>query len=232
LVAGLGISAIAILVRLIWVPLAAWIPRALSRRLRARDPMPPWSALFIIGWGGMRGIVTLAAALALPERTVAGMSFPFRAEIILASFVVIFVTLVLQGLSLVPVIRWLKLELDRGEEQEERHARERAAAAALQRLIELDGEALATREQRERLKEHYTRRLERFAPSRSLDPECRHEAAEGFKRLRSETLAAERQALITLRNEGVISDDVMHRLEHELDLEALLLGVGDRQIER
>jgi len=88
-----------------WVPLAAWIPRLFSPSLRVRDPMPPWSGLFIIGWTGMRGIVSLAAALALPLTTAAGAPFPFRAEIILITFSVILATLVLQGLSLGPLIR-------------------------------------------------------------------------------------------------------------------------------
>jgi Na+/H+ antiporter len=228
LVAGLVISAIAVVVRLIWVPLAAWLPRALSHNLRARDPMPPWGAIFIIGWGGMRGIVTLAAALALPHATASGMPFPFRAEIILVSFVVIFVTLVLQGLSLVPLIRMLNLEEDRGLEQEEMQARQQAAAAALKRLSELDGGS-AVPDQLEQLKEHYGRRLQRFAPSAEVDPECTMEAANALRSLRGETLEAERRALIGLRNDGTISDEVLHRLEHELDVEALRLGLGEHR---
>ena len=134
LIAGALVSLTAIVVRLGWVPLAATIPRLLSPSLRARDPMPPWSTLLLIGWTGMRGIVTLAAALALPITTSAGLPFPFRAEIILISFSVIVATLVLQGLSLAPLIQALQLKEERGLEQEEMLARERAAAAALGRL--------------------------------------------------------------------------------------------------
>jgi CPA1 family monovalent cation:H+ antiporter len=231
IIAGAAISLIAIIVRLVWVPLAAWIPRAISRSLRARDPMPPWSVLFIIGWGGMRGIVTLAAALALPTTTAGGMPFPFRAEIILVSFSVILATLVFQGLSLVPIIRMLKLEEDRSLEREEMQARERAAAAGLERLTELDGDAAAP-EQLERLKEHYGRRLQRFSASATVDPECTMEAADAFRRLRNETLEAERRALIGLRNDGTISDEVLHRLEHELDIESLRLNLGERRTTR
>jgi CPA1 family monovalent cation:H+ antiporter len=230
LLAGVAISAIAIVVRLIWVPLAAWLPRAMSPSLRARDPMPPWSLLFIVAWGGMRGIVTLAAALALPAATAAGTPFPFRPEIIVVSFVVILVTLVLQGLSFAPVIRLLHIEPDHGLEREEMHARERAAAAALERLERLAGdggsEAWLVQDQLERLKDHYGRRLQRFAPSAPVDPECTDQAADAFRRLRDETLEAERRALIGLRNDGTISDEVLHRLEHELDIEALRLGLG------
>ena len=99
---GIVVSLAAIVVRLGWVPLAALIPRWLSASLRARDPLPAWPNIFLIGWTGMRGIVTLAAALALPVATAAGTPLPFRAEIILISFTVILVTLVVQGLSLTP----------------------------------------------------------------------------------------------------------------------------------
>jgi Na+/H+ antiporter len=233
LIVGGLIGVIAVVVRLIWVPLAAWIPRAISRRLRARDPMPPWSQIFVISWAGMRGIVTLAAALALPMTTATGAPFPFRAEIIVLSFSVILVTLVLQGLTLAPVIRMLKLEEDRGLEQEEMLARERAAAAGLARLNELErdsgGDGRMALEQLERLKDHYGRRVQRFAPTNAIDPECTNEAAEANRRLRHETLEAERRALIRLRNEGTISDEVLHRLEHELDLESLHHGLAERR---
>jgi NhaP-type Na+/H+ or K+/H+ antiporter len=127
LLAGVILSLVAIVVRLLWVPLAAMLPRWLSAALRRRDPMPPWGNIFLISWIGMRGIVTLAAALALPMTTATGAPFPFRAEIILISFVVILATLVVQGLSLPPVIRFLRVEAGRGLEDEERLAREHAA---------------------------------------------------------------------------------------------------------
>lgn len=224
---GVFVSATAILVRLVWVPLAAALPRLLSPSLRARDPMPPWSRVFIVGWTGMRGIITLAAALALPVTTAGGAPFPFRAEIILLSFSVILSTLVLQGLSLTPLVRALRLEEDRGLEEEEMRAREFAAKAALARLDELARDGWPVPEQLERLRVHYGRQLQRYARSGSVDAECTLEAAEGFRRLRHETLTAERKAAIDLRNRGVISDEVLHRLEHELDVEALRLGLGE-----
>jgi CPA1 family monovalent cation:H+ antiporter len=227
---GALVSATAIVARLIWVPLGAWIPRVLSPSLRARDPMPPWSYLFIIAWTGMRGIVTLAGALALPLTTAAGAPFPFRAEIILITFSVILATLVLQGLSLTPLIRALKLEEDRTLEQEEMRAREHAATAALARLDELGDDGWSVPEQIDRMRVHYGRRLQRFAQNGTIDEECTLEAAEAFRRLRHETLMAERVAVIGLRNDGAISDEVLHRLEHELDVEALRLGLGERRV--
>lgn len=229
MIAGVLVSATAIVVRLGWVPLAAVIPRLLSPSLRARDPLPAWSNLFVIGWTGMRGIVTLAAALALPVTTEAGALFPFRAEIILLSFSVILATLVLQGLSLTPLIRALRLEEDRGQEQEERQARQHAATAALTHLKSLAGQGWPSAHQLDQLRVHYDRQLQRFAPSNTVDQECSTQAAESFRRLRHETLSAERAALINLRNDGTISDEVLHRLEYELDVEALRLGFGGRR---
>jgi len=229
MVSGALVSITAILVRLIWVPLAAWIPRLLSPSLRARDPMPPWGSLFLIGWTGMRGIVSLAAALALPLTTASGAPFPFRAEIILITFSVIFATLVLQGLSLTPLIRALNLKEDGALEREEMQAREHAATAALVRLDEIANEGWPLPEHLDQMRVHYGDRVQRYTKDGTA-PECTAEAIEIFRRLRHETLTAERLAVIGLRNDGVISDDVLHRIEHELDVEALQLGIGERRV--
>jgi len=139
-VKGLVVTAAAIIVRLIWVPVAAWVPRLLSSYLREQDPAPSWPNLFIIGWAGMRGIVSLAAALALPLTTKAGTAFPFRAEIILITFMVILITLVLQGLSLPLIIRKLDIGKDESLEHEEMQAREHAEKAALEFLDDVVSE--------------------------------------------------------------------------------------------
>jgi CPA1 family monovalent cation:H+ antiporter len=229
MLSGALVSVTAIVVRLIWVPLAAWIPRLLSPSLRARDPMPALPSLFIIGWTGMRGIVSLAAALALPLTTAAGAPFPFRAEIILITFSVILATLVLQGLSLGPLIRVLKLKEDGSLEREEMQAREHAATAALVRLDEVANEGWPVPEHLDQMRVHYGNRAQRYTKDGTA-PECTAETIEVFQRLRHETLTAERLAVIRLRNDGVISDDVLHRLEHELDVEALQLGIGERRV--
>ncbi|MDR4480531.1 MAG: Na+/H+ antiporter [Nitrospira sp.] len=229
LVAGASVSATAILVRLLWVPLAALIPRWVSPALRRRDPMPPWSGIFLVSWTGMRGIVTLAAALALPVTTHAGVPFPFRSEIILISFTVILATLVLQGLSLPPIIHLLRIKEDQGLEQEEILAREHAATAALNRLDQVGSENWATSEQVERVRLGYSRRLERFSTSHLQRDNGADGVHEIVQRLQHETLTAERMSLIALRNEGTISDEVLHRLEQELDAAAVHLGIGERR---
>jgi len=232
LLAGAAVSLTAIAVRLVWVPLAALIPRWLSAALAKRDPIPPWPNIFLTSWTGMRGIVTLAAALALPVATASGAPFPFRTEIILISFAVILATLVLQGLSLTPLIRLLRLEDDRGLEQEEKLAREHAATAALSRLDQLIGEDWAARDQVEQLRLRYSRRLERYAGSGARNDRSPVESTDAFRRLQHETLMAERLALIGLRNDGTISDDVLHHLEQELDVAAMHQGVGERRANR
>lgn len=229
LLAGALIGLAAIVVRILWVPLGAIVPRWLSPALRARDPMPPWSSIFLISWTGMRGIVTLAAALALPVTTAAGAPFPFRTEIILISFMVILATLVVQGLSLPPLIRLLKLEDDHGLEHEESLAREHAATAALTRLDQLIGEEGILDDQIERLRHQYSRRLEGFSRFGVLRVEGAGDSIESFQRLHHEVLTAERMALIDLRNDGTISDDVLHQLEQELDVAAVHLGIGERR---
>ena len=98
-------------------------------------------------------------------------------------------------------------------------------------MNELTGEAWSNGDHLERLRLHYDRRRQRFAPSSILDPECKKETSEAFLRLRQETLTAERLALIRLLDEGTISDEVLHRLEQELDIEALRLGLGEQRVE-
>jgi len=227
---GALISLTVIGVRLVWVPIAAYLPRRLSPALRARDPLPPWSVLFLIAWVAMRGIVSLAAALALPLTTASGASFPFRDEIILLTFAVILFTLVLQGLSLAPLIHALHLRDDHALEYEEARAREHAAISALARLEELAAEGWALPECLAQLRVDYTRRARRFVQPMPDDPNASPQITAVLRRLRHETLMAERCAVIGLRNAGVISDEVLFHIEQELDVEAMQAGIGELRI--
>jgi CPA1 family monovalent cation:H+ antiporter len=224
---GAVISGVAIAIRLIWVPLAAVLPRALSPGLRRRDPLPPWPAIFLLAWMGMRGIVSLAAALALPLRTASGAPFPYREEIILLTFEVILGTLVVQGLSLAPILRRLRLPEDQSLAEEEYRAREAAAEAALERITRLGGEAWVVPAHVDQLRTRYTQ-LRAHASSVSpggADGTVQDAAA--FRRLRHEALTAERKTLVELRDRGAISDEVLHRLEQELDADAVRIGTGE-----
>ena len=214
------VSLTVILTRLIWMFPATALPRMLSRRLRERDPYPGWRPVVLIGWTGMRGAVSLAAALALPEVTAEGAAFPERAFVIYLTFGVILATLVVQGLSLPLLIRGLGLHDDGASERQETQARLTAAQAALARLDELASQNEVSRESAQHLRKHYE------AQVRSLTKRIKKAANESgedhaitYQRLQREALQAERSAVIRLRNQGEINDEVLRRMERELDLE-------------
>jgi monovalent cation/hydrogen antiporter len=201
IVDALVVTATVMLVRIFWV--------------LATGPRPA-----VVGWMGMRGAVSLAAALALPLQTDAGAPFPGRELIIFLAFAVILVTLVAQGLTLPAVIRRFRLEEDELEAKEETKARIYAAEAAIQRLEELLDEDWVRPETAERLRGLYNFRRSRFQARFDGDDDGEIERqSTDYQRLRRELLEAERAAVVALRREGRISDDVMHRVERDLDLE-------------
>ncbi|HXE57747.1 MAG TPA: cation:proton antiporter, partial [Gemmatimonadales bacterium] len=219
---GLLVSAAVIVARLVWVPVAAVVPR-LVPAVRRRDPMPPWSAVLLVAWTGMRGVVSLAAALALPLTTVDGLPLPFRERIILITFVVVVVTLVLQGLTLPPLIRLLRLPPDDTLEREQATALAHRLRAGRERLEELAREPWAAPDQLERLRQAYRRSAAVPVGGDALASSL-EEAV--FKRARYETLLAERQALIRLRDAGAIGEEVLSEMEAELDREAARHGLA------
>jgi monovalent cation/hydrogen antiporter len=207
--------------RIIWVFPATYVPRWLFPGLRERDPSPPWRYPAFIAWNGMRGAVTIAAALVVPLETDAGQPFPGRDLIIFFAFAVVLATLVAQGLSLPLAIRWLRLEADdSGAESEEAHARVTAAEAALQRLDELVAEGRVLEDSAQRLRGQYRFRIDRFSARFDPDGDGKIERRSiKYQRVRRELLEAERNAVVELRNTGEISDEVMRRIEGDLDLE-------------
>jgi len=212
------VSLTVVLVRILWVFPATYVPRWVSRRLRERDPAPPWRSVTIVAWTGMRGVISLAAALALPFQA-SGGQFPDRDLIIFLTFCVILATLVVQGLSLPALIRALGLEDDRIGEKEETHGRIQVAEAALERLEELGAQDWVREDTQERVRGLYSYRRNRFASRFDGDPDGVEERSADYQRLMVELLVAQRQRLISMRDEGSIGDEVMHRIEHDLDLE-------------
>jgi CPA1 family monovalent cation:H+ antiporter len=213
--------------RALWAYPAAWLPRRLIRRVRERDPMPSLSWLALITWSGMRGAVSLAAALAIPLSTDAGSPFPGRDLILFLTFAVIFGTLVIQGLTLPAVIRLLRLE-DDGEEaaRDEAQARIHAAEAAIARLEELVDEDWVREDTAERVRGGYTFRQNRFAAWLDGGDDGSIEArSRDFQRLRRELLNAERTAVNDLRRSGQISEEVARRVARDLDLEDARLEI-------
>ena len=224
---GLVITLAATATRLLWMPIGVRLVR-LRARTRAANPMPPASHVFMVGWTAMRGVVSLATALALPLTTAAGAPLPFRSEIILVSFVVILTTLLVQGLSLAPLARALGLSAaDESFEREQQLARRTAAEAALERLGTLPGDPAVPPGVLESARTHYERRAQHFASSSPVDVVCTDAWTAAQRSVRHALLDAERRAVIALRNRGEISDEVLHEVERELDLEAIRLGVGD-----
>ena len=226
LVIGLAVIA----VRLAWVLPAASLPRLLSARLRARDPYPGWRQVGIVAWVGMRGGLSLAAALALPLTLSSGAPFPQRDLVIFFTFAVILLTLVGQGLSLSPIIRLLDLEQDGSLSREHAKAHLVAARAALSRLDELANEEWAPDDALTQLRSHYAHKLERLTEAMDGAGEERYDGHEPTQqRLRQEVLAAERAAVIDLRDRGRIDDETLRLVERELDLEEQRgLGEGAR----
>ena len=200
---ALLISLAVIAVRFAWVFPAASLPRLVSARLRARDPYPGWRQVAIVAWVGMRGGLSLAAALALPLTLTGGVPFPQRDLVIFFTFGVILVTLVGQGLSLGPIVRLLGLERDSSLEREHAQAHLVAARAALSRLDELATEAWVPQDALARLRAHYAQKLETL--SKAIDG-AGDEHFDGHapvqQQLRQEVLTAERAAVIGLTRPG------------------------------
>ena len=222
--AAAAVCAAVVLIRLVALFPIAYVPRFLFPRIRARDPYPHWTAVFFVGSAGLRGAVSLAAALAIPLQTEAGAPFPARELILFLAFCVILTTLVLQGLSLPLVIRLLGLEDDGIAEREDAKARVHASEAALLRLEELAAEEWVRADTLERMRGTYTFRGRRFRDRLDgmSDGEAEMRSAD-YQRLRRELLRAEEMAVVGLRREGVISDDVMHRVLRDIALEDVRL---------
>jgi Na+/H+ antiporter len=214
------ISAVVIIVRVGWGFSIPYLIRMLDRRPSqvARRAGP--RERLVVGWSGMRGAVSLAAALALPLQTSTGQGFPQRNLIIFMTFSVIFATLVLQGLSLPLLIRRLGLQRDDSEAQEELRGRLRATDAALARLEELAAQEWTRDDTVERMRGLYQFRRRRLkARAGYLADEGSQERSLAYQRLVRELLQAQRREIVLLRNQGEISNEVMHRIERDLDLE-------------
>jgi len=213
------ISLLVVLIRMLWVFPAAYLPRLLFKSIRARDPYPSWQQLTLLGWTGMRGVVSLAAALAIPEAMSSGAPFPGRELIVLLTFVVILVTLVVQGLSLPFLIRRLGLKDDGSIENEELEARLQANRAALARLNRLAEDEPAKIEALSRLKMEYEDHIRQVegAAANNVRTSIRLFSSE-YEKLSHEALLEERRTILELRNRGVINDEVLRRIQRDIDL--------------
>jgi CPA1 family monovalent cation:H+ antiporter len=223
---GLLISATVILVRIFWVFPATYLPRWLSPKMRARDAIPPWQHSVLIAWTGMRGVVSLAAAFALPIVLANRQPFPGRSYILFLTFCVILATLVFQGLTLPILIRKLGVKDDGLIDNEEREARLKANEAAVDYVEEKALEENFPEEVMARVRAEYCDRIEQ------LHVCCQESGNPGgeiatpiYQRLQHGALQIERQTIIDLRNSQAINDEALRRIQRDLDLaEARLTG--------
>lgn len=222
---GLALAVLVIIVRLLWVFPAAYLPRLLVPWLRKVDPNPSARTIFVVGWSGMRGIVSLAAALALPYR-LGGTPFPERGVTIFFTFCVVFVTLVFQGLTLRPLIERLGVtETSKGAKREAQ-LRVRALEAGLERLREYERSHRGALEAEiaGRQMEEYQQRIDVLRGRAAPDDTDEGRASALDRELQKEALAAERRTITSMRNAGEIPDDIFRSIEYDLDLAALRLA--------
>jgi CPA1 family monovalent cation:H+ antiporter len=207
-----------VVTRMLWVFPGVYLPRLLSPALRKRDPAPPWQVIAVLGWAGMRGAISLALALAVPTVTYAGIPFPERTLVIICTFAVILVTLVGQGLTLPWLMRRLGVADDGSAAREELTARIAAATQALERISSAARDAGLADGTADHQRTHYRRRIERLAGLLQAGDAAPPEG-DDTRRFRRELLGAEREAIARLRDSGEIGDDVLRRIERDLDLE-------------
>jgi monovalent cation/hydrogen antiporter len=219
---SLAIALVVILVRYVWMFPAAYGRRRLWPKIREREgPDPPWQSVFVLATGGMRGIVSLAAALALPEALPSGAPFPQRDLILFVTFVVILVTLVGEGLALPWLIRRWNIHDEGDEERIVAAARVRVAQSVRDHLRTLEStfESTAEWEVAGRLSADYEQRVSHFtAHADGVEPADDALQHEIERRLRREAYDAERRALHAMRRSGEVTDDVYRHLEWDLDL--------------
>ena len=219
-------SALLILLRLVWVFPSVWIGYFIrTKLLRQAYKLPPARQIFAVGWMGMRGVVSLAAALAIPTVLADGSPFPGRNLILVLTFCVILVTLVLQGLTLPGLIRVLglasKLDVHQQEEQEARRIAIQAVISHLENVVPADQGGSKVHDD---IVSHYRQRLARLQTKNGSEGESANH--ERFLRLSLEALRIERNTVIRLRNESQINDEVLHRIERQLDLMETRIGMA------
>jgi monovalent cation/hydrogen antiporter len=213
--------------RFVWMFVTAYLPRLLSARVRKREGMPPPGNVALLSWMGIRGGDSLVTALALPTITAAGAPFPSRELIVATTFGVILATMLLQGLTLAPFIKLMRLPADHSLDGEVVLARRKlveASDAWLRHVAKQGNEPEAILE---RVRGHYARKAQLEL---DLEGEGRDRAtAENYRRLEQGLLAERRRAAVSLRDERVIDDEVLGRLERELDLEELRIAPDDEE---
>jgi CPA1 family monovalent cation:H+ antiporter len=214
---GAVVSIAAVVARIIWVFPGTYLPRWMNKGIRTREARPSMRNVSIVAWSGMRGIVSLAAALALPLMVSETKPFPNRDLVIFLTFCVIFVTLVMQGMTLRKLISWLGVKPDDSHIKEEERTRVQLAASVIEHIEEnyslgLSGEVL------NQIKSKYEIRIQRIRKDAS-EHQLTREQIDELERIQYELINRERELILRLRKEGKVSDEVVRKIEYELDLE-------------
>ena len=218
---GIVISIITILIRIIWVFPGAYVPRFLNRQLRKKEPRPVPAAVFLVAWSGMRGVVSLASALAVPLTISPGVAFPFRNLLLFITFIVILITLVLQGLSLSWVIRKLNIadEPETNQEELELALKLQLAEASLDLINARYAAEADTLDVFKRIKERYHRMAQlsyqKIVEGESID----NSFMPKYRQMLLDIIAVKRSSLQRLKREQLYSDEMLRVKERELDLE-------------
>jgi len=218
---GVVISLLTIIIRIIWVFPSAYLPRLLSKHIRKREPNPGWKGVFIVGWSGMRGVVSLASALAVPTALANDVQFPHRDLILFITFIVILFTLVLQGLSLPLVIRLLRVEVHDDHTKQEQEMRLRMASTTLEYLNTEYAEESETIDAFNRVKARYERMIE-IVNQKLVEEEGDHNTAAFLPKYRQMLLGVvdvRRKELTRMRHERKYDEELFREKELELDLE-------------
>jgi CPA1 family monovalent cation:H+ antiporter len=228
-IAALVTIVVVVVTRFAWMFPAIYLPRWLSASLRRRDPAPPWQWTFFLGFVGVRGVVSLAAALAVPLTTATDSPFPARDLILFVTFAVIVVTLIGQGVALPLIVRWLGLGRDAAKEYEREHKAELAARAealniAHARLKELVDSGQISPDVHAVLRARQEYRSGRL-PRTDADGLEAGDSEAVASELRTDLIAAERKYIYRLLQEGQITDEARRRIERELDLEEASIAI-------
>ncbi len=223
---ALAVTGVVVGTRLVWFFTVPYLVRAIDRRpaQRARRVGARWR--LVMAWSGMRGAVSLALALALPFTTDAGGGFPQRDLIVFLTFAVIFFTLVVQGLSLPALIRRLGVSVGDADADEEVRARLVATKAAIEQIDALAGEEWTRDETVERMRALYEYRKRRLAArAGKIEDEGYEDRSLAYQQMVQLVLQAQRESLLRMRSERELSNEVMHRILRELDLEESRLEI-------
>jgi Na+/H+ antiporter len=219
---GVIISLVVIIIRIIWVFPGAYLPRMLFKSIRTREPNPGWKSVLLVSWSGMRGVVSLAAALAIPLTFTDGQAFPHRNIILFITFIVILVTLVLQGLSLKPLIKYLNIETNERDNEhiEKMDIRIQLADAVLTYMDINYAKEIQDYETYRRVRERFERMIE--SAKRQLEAEEEKEGTSflpQYREMLTELVNIQRRVLKYMRYKGEFSEELIREKEWELDLE-------------